>query len=132
MPPRRSAPTSRRKPKRPPRELFAIHEGDSRKLDYLLGPYSTPSKPLLTATITSPPYGNLKNYGHPDQIGWGQPYEEYVIELRRIFRSIYNHTRDDGCLWVIADSLRPAGPNVRRLEPLPFQLADEPPVSAGH
>ncbi len=124
-PARPAKPTSRAKPRRPPKELFALHAGDARKLDYLLGPYSSPSKPLLTATITSPPYGNLKNYGHPDQVGWGQPYEEYLVELRRIFRSVYNHTRDDGCLWVVADSLRPAGPDVRRLEPLPFQLADE-------
>jgi DNA modification methylase len=102
-----------------------MHEGDARQLDYLLNRYSTPSKPLLTATITSPPYGNLKDYGHPDQIGWGQPYEESLVELRRIFRSIYRHTRDDGCLWVIADSLRPAGEDLRRLEPLPFQLAEE-------
>lgn len=111
--------------KRPPKELFTLHEGNSRDLDFLLRSYSSPAKPLLTATITSPPYGDLKDYGHHDQIGWGQPYDEYLVELRRIFRTIHSHTRDDGCLWLIADTFRPGGEDVSRLEMLPFQLANE-------
>jgi len=84
-------------------------------------------QPLLTATITSPPYWDLKDYGHEDQIGWGQALDEYLEEMRLIFRAIHRHTRDDGSLWIVADSLRPSDPDggVRRLEPLPFQLADE-------
>jgi len=83
--------------------------------------------PLLTCTITSPPYSDMKDYGHAEQIGWGQSYEEYLVEMRRIFRSIYRHTGDDGSLWVIADTLRPRDQSgrARRLEPLPFQLAEE-------
>jgi len=80
------------------------------------------TKPVLTTTITSPPYWNLKDYGHPRQIGWGQPHDEYLVEMRRVFRTIFRHTRDDGSLWVVADTLRePLGP----LYPLPFQLAQE-------
>jgi DNA modification methylase len=110
---------------KPPRGLFTVHQGDARNLEHLLGRYSSPSHPLLTATITSPPYGDLKDYGHRDQIGFGQPYEEYLVELRRVFRTVYTHTRDDGCLWVIADSVRPGDDGLRRLEPLPFQLAQQ-------
>lgn len=105
--------------------VFDLHPGDARRLDELLSPFSGPAKPLLTCTITSPPYGDLKNYGHPDQIGWGQPYDEYLTDLRRVFRAVAKHTRDDGSLWIIADTLRPGGDGLRRLEPLPFQIAEE-------
>jgi DNA modification methylase len=108
-------------------ELFGLHEGDARRLEYLLGPYSSEREPLLTCTITSPPYGNLKNYGHPDQVGWGQPYDEYLASLRSIFRNVARHTRDEGCLWVVIDTLRPRDQKtpIWTLEPLPFQLADQ-------
>jgi hypothetical protein len=60
----------------------------------------------------------------PDQIGWGQPYDEYLAELKGIFRAIARHTRDDGCLWVVVDTLRPRDDGAMwALEPLPFQLA---------
>src|SRR5436190_23936952 len=110
-----------------PPALFDLHRGDARRLDELLSPYSGPSEPLLTCTITSPPYGNLKNYGHPDQIGWGQPYDEYLASLRSIFRNVARHTREDGCLWIVIDTLRPRDQRepIWALEPLPFQLAQE-------
>jgi DNA modification methylase len=113
--------------KAPPEALFGLHPGDARQLDYLLRPFSNEREPLLTCTITSPPYGNLKNYGDPDQIGWGQPYDEYLASLRGIFRNVALHTRDDGCLWVIVDTLRPRDQKtpIWTLEPLPFQLADQ-------
>jgi DNA modification methylase len=109
----------------PPPALFDLHRGDARRLEELLGRFSTPADPLVTCTITSPPYGDLKNYGDPDQIGWGQPYDEYLTDLRRVFRAVHKHTRDDGSLWIIADTLRPGGDGLRRLEALPFQIADE-------
>jgi DNA modification methylase len=80
-------------------------------------------------TITSPPYGGMKNYGHEDQIGFGQPYDEYLVEMRRVFRSLYQHTKPEGSLWVVSDTLR--NEKERRkdrpapMEPLPFQLARE-------
>src|SRR5688572_13081507 len=91
-----------------PPGLLRLHHGDARRVEALLGPFSSESDPLLTCTITSPPYGNLKDYGHPDQIGYGQPYDEYLVEMRRIFRSVLKHTREDGAMWVVADTLRPA------------------------
>ncbi len=91
----------------------------------MLRNYSSSSKPLLTTTITSPPYADLKDYGHPDQIGFRQPYDEYLVEIKRIFRNVYNHTRDYGSLWLIVDTLRPGEEGLRRLEPLPFQVTEE-------
>jgi DNA modification methylase len=111
-----------------PDSFFTVHQADARQLGRVLDRYSSQDEPLLTCTITSPPYGSLKNYGTPDQIGWGQPYDEYLIELRRVFRSIYRHTRMDGSMWLIVDTLRsdPTAFNpFTRVELLPFQLAQE-------
>lgn len=110
-------------------DLFTLHQGDARQLRKLLDQLGKPNNPPLGCTITSPPYGALKNYGHPDQIGWGQPYDEYLVEMRQIFRALYQYTRADGSMWLIADTLRADDqhdvdlPN--RMEPLPFQLAEE-------
>ena len=87
-----------------PKEFFTVHAKDVRDLGQLLERYSSIDDPLITCTITSPPYGTMKNYGHPDQIGWGQPYDEYRAEMRRVFRTIYRHTKQDGSMWVIADT----------------------------
>ncbi len=35
--------------------------------------------------ITSPPYWQLKDYGHPGQIGWNQSWEQYVASLNRVW-----------------------------------------------
>jgi DNA modification methylase len=110
----------------PSSPYFTVHRGDARELDFLLK--NVPGeRPLLTCTITSPPYGDMKDYGHPDQIGWGQSHDDYLVELRRVFRRLFDHTRHEGSLWLIADTFRPPESNgdLRRLEPLPFQLADQ-------
>jgi site-specific DNA-methyltransferase (adenine-specific) len=43
--------------------------------------------------VTSPPYWQLKDYGHPGQIGFHQSYEEYVNDLNMVwqecFRTLY-------------------------------------------
>lgn len=106
-----------------PNGFFTVRHGDARQMDFLFA-QAAPS-PLVTSTITSPPYADLKNYGHSEQIGWGQSYEEYLVEMRRIFRSIHRHTRDDGSMWLIADTLREQGGHVWRMEPLPFRLSGE-------
>lgn len=111
----------------PAPSFFRLYQGDARDLDTLLRHWSEES-PLLTCTITSPPYGSLKNYGHPDQIGWGQSHDEYLAEMRRVFRMIARHTKDDGSLWLIADTLRPEDGSLGRLsrvELLPFQLEQQ-------
>jgi site-specific DNA-methyltransferase (adenine-specific) len=34
--------------------------------------------------VTSPPYWCIKDYAHPAQIGYEQPYEEYLTDLRQV------------------------------------------------
>jgi len=35
--------------------------------------------------VTSPPYWQLKDYGHEGQIGWDQTWEQYVASLNRVW-----------------------------------------------
>jgi DNA modification methylase len=106
-----------------PKGFFGVRQGDARQMDVLFSQAYV--SPLVTCTITSPPYADLKNYGHPDQIGWGQGFDEYLVEMRRVFRSVHRHTKDDGSMWVIADTLRQENGSIWRMEPLPFQLTHE-------
>jgi DNA modification methylase len=118
---------ARKAPVPPPSEFFTVHAGDVRRLEFMLSPYSSPRRPLLTSTITSPPYGALKDYGDPTQIGYGQPFDEYLVDMRRVFRSIYRHTKANGSMWVVADTVRQKAPDgeVWRMQMIPFELAKQ-------
>jgi DNA modification methylase len=104
-------------------EPWTLHRHDARDLGRLLEPHSSAARPLLTTTVTSPPYGGLKDYGHPEQIGFGQPYEEYLEEMGSVFSQLHEHTRADGSLWLVADTYMDKGGSPRRLIPVPFDLA---------
>lgn len=111
------------------RDVWTVHQGDARNTRQFLAEISRatsePGLPFLTATITSPPYANLVDYGPEDQIGFGQTYDRYLAECEQIFASVHEWTREDGALWLVADTLmaeRDGGPSA--LMPLPFALAD--------
>jgi site-specific DNA-methyltransferase (adenine-specific) len=40
--------------------------------------------------VTSPPYGNLKDYGHKDQIGYGEMYSEYLDSMQIVFDNCFS------------------------------------------
>jgi DNA modification methylase len=88
--------------------------GDARCLEEFL-----PAAPIIDVTITSPPYWNLKNYGSRRQIGFGQSYATFLGELKKIFRSIFEMTKDTGSLWIVADTIKCQG----ELKLFPFDLA---------
>ena len=79
---------------------------------------SISNSPFVDVTITSPPYFDMKDYGYPEQIGFGQKYDDYLNDLRKVFKGIYELTKDTGSLWVIIDTFRKAGAVV----PLPFDF----------
>lgn len=109
----------------PTPEFFRLHRHDARYLEALLRPHSSPTRPLLATTITSPPYGRLKDYGDENQVGHGQSYSQYLADMRSIFGSIHTHTRATGSLWVVADTFRSHEGSPAPLVPLPFDLAAE-------
>jgi len=50
--------------------------------------------------ITSPPYWNLRDYGHDDQIGLEPSPAEYVAQMVEVFREVRRVLADDGVLWL--------------------------------
>jgi len=49
--------------------------------------------------FTSPPYWDLKDYGHPGQIGQ-EPYEAYLERLNSVWREAFRVTKDNGLLII--------------------------------
>jgi DNA modification methylase len=68
--------------------------------------------------VTSPPYWNLKDYGHPDQIG-GSGYQEYLQRLGRVWEQCFRKAKDGAVLVVNANSRR----HQKRFYPLAFDIA---------
>ena len=55
--------------------------------------------------VTSPPYYNLRDYGHPGQIGLEETPEQYITAMVEVFRCVWDVLADDGTLWLnIGDS----------------------------
>lgn len=93
--------------------LFDVHNLDARNLDEVI------KEAIVDVTITSPPYFDLKDYGHENQIGYGQKYDEYLDDLSVVFSKVFKVTKDSGSLWVVIDSFKKNGD----LVPLPFDFA---------
>ena len=92
-----------------------IHHQDARAINDVI------NQKIVSTTITSPPYFDMKDYGSENQIGYGQSYSEYLKDLKKVFLAIYNITKDNGTLWIIIDSFKKDG----RVIPLPFDLERE-------
>jgi DNA modification methylase len=90
-----------------------VYVGDSRKLASGLHNES------VDVTITSPPYFDMKDYGRPNQIGFGQKYEDYLRDMSVVFSEIFRATKPTGSLWIVIDTFRKG----QELVPLPFDLA---------
>jgi len=64
----------------------------------------------VNCCVTSPPYFNLRDYGHAGQIGLEQTPDEYVAALVEVFREVRRVLRDDGTLWLnLGDSYAGSG-----------------------
>lgn len=50
--------------------------------------------------VTSPPYYNLRDYGHAGQIGLEESPEQYITALVEVFRCVKDILSDDGTLWL--------------------------------
>ena len=54
----------------------------------------------VNCCVTSPPYWQLRNYEHPDQLGLEKTPEEYVQKLVDILREVKRVLKKDGNLWL--------------------------------
>lgn len=55
---------------------------------------------LINCCVTSPPYWELRDYGHDGQIGLEKTPEEYVGKMVTLFREVKRVLKDDGTLWI--------------------------------
>ncbi len=96
--------------------LFKLHHKDARNINEVI------KEEIVDITITSPPYFEMKDYGYSEQIGFGQSYkEEYLIDLEKVFKQVYDITKDTGCLWVVINTYYNNGEVV----PLPFDFSNQ-------
>lgn len=81
--------------------LNTIFNVDSRKISEIL-----PEDVKIQTTISSPPYYDMKDYGMENQIGFGQSYEAYLLDIKSVFEQVYQYTKEDGTLWIIIDTFK--------------------------
>lgn len=75
----------------------------------------------ITTTITSPPYFDMKDYDSENQIGYGQSYNNYLDDIKKVFEGVYKRTSNDGTLWVIIDTFK----RNNQVVTLPFDVSDK-------
>jgi site-specific DNA-methyltransferase (adenine-specific) len=74
----------------------------------------------VQSVITSPPYWNLKDYGHENQIGTAdESYEHYHDRMQAVWEECYDILRDDGTMWIVVDTVMERGD----LQLLPYHIA---------
>lgn len=74
----------------------------------------------VQSVITSPPYWDLKDYGHEDQIGTSdESYEHYHDRMQAVWSECYDVLSDDGTMWVVVDTVMDRGD----LQLLPYHIA---------
>lgn len=77
--------------------------------------------PFVDLVITSPPYWDAKNYeGNNEQTGFGQTYKEYLKSIKKIFKGVYNISKDTSSLYLIIDTIKRNDRVIR----LPDDIAD--------
>lgn len=104
---------------------YGMYQGDTRHLKNILSTNFSDTElqnGIVDTTITSPPYADKKNYEADEeiQIGHDQPYDEYLEDLRDVYRQVYDITKDTGTLWVVVNTIK----KDQRMVRIPFDIAD--------
>ncbi len=91
--------------------------GDSRRMDKV-------ADESVHLVVTSPPYWSIKDYDHPDQIGHGQSYNEYLNDIRVVLAEL-RRVLHKGCRVAIniGDQYLRASEHGRyRVQPIPADI----------
>ena len=78
-----------------------IHIGDARRMPFI-------GSGTVNLIMTSPPYWNLKDYGHEAQIGNGS-YDAYLEDLNAVWDECHRAARPDAVLAINAGNRRHRG-----------------------
>ncbi len=98
------------------KEVDIVYNEDARNILESISPNIK-----VRTTITSPPYFDMKDYGTDNQIGYGQTYQDYLLDLQSIFQDVLKITEDDGTLWIIIDTFK----KDNQVVTLPFDLSNK-------
>lgn len=60
---------------------------------------NVPNKSIQTI-VTSPPYWDLKNYKHQNQIGYNESYELYLNRINLVWLECYRVLKDNGSIFI--------------------------------
>ena len=74
--------------------------------------------------VTSPPYWNIKDYNHSEQIGNSQLYEEYLLDMKKVIQECFR-VLHEGCRIAINigdQYLRATEHGRYRVQPIPADL----------
>lgn len=75
----------------------------------------------IKSIITSPPYWDLKDYGHENQIGTAdESYDHYHSRMQTVWNECYEKLQDDGTMWIVVDTVMEKGD----LQLLPYHIAE--------
>lgn len=59
----------------------------------------------VQSVICSPPYWNLKDYGHPKQIGFGESYDIYHKRMDLVWSECKRVLKSTGTMWIVIDKI---------------------------
>lgn len=64
----------------------------------------------IQSVITSPPYFNLKDYGHENQIGHkSETYGQYLSRIGKVLSECHKKLADSGTVWIVVDTFSDNG-----------------------
>jgi len=75
-------------------ETNVIHTGDASEV------LADLPKSSVHMVMCSPPYWQLRDYGHEDQLGLEETPEQYVENIADVMDGVKRVLRDDGSLWL--------------------------------
>lgn len=86
----------------------------------------------IQSVITSPPYWDLKDYGHQNEIGTpDESYDAYLDRLDAVWSECFDKLKEGGTMWVVVDTVMERGdlrllPHhiATRAEEIGFELRD--------
>ncbi len=73
----------------------------------------------VQSVICSPPYWNLKDYEHPEQIGHGETYDRYHERMDQVWSECRRVLKRSGTMWIVVDKMWHQGEVLH----LPFHIA---------
>lgn len=98
-----------------PSENCLVVEGDCRSALQFIPDES------ISCLITSPPYGDQKNYGSDGELGaTDATHNDFIQGLNRIMAELYRCAHAGAAMWIVVDTIKRHGTSI----PLPWEVIE--------